>query len=95
MKGLLLGLFCLSTLAAGTAQAEMSHRVTELKTHTGLIFKNLSLRESANVLKSLKEGETIELRESHIYPEEVSEVILGKLTNIRITEKRPNQKDYN
>jgi hypothetical protein len=47
------------------------------------------------VLESLEADENIELRDEIIYPEEVSEVVLSKLTNVQITEKRPNQNDYN
>jgi len=47
------------------------------------------------VLESLELDENIELRDEVIYPEEVSELIMGRLTKARITEKRPNPKDYN
>ena len=96
MKGLIL-LFALCFLSLGTeASAAIKARdVIALKTHSGKTFKNLSLQESTKVLKSLKEDENIELRDEVIYPEEVSELIIGKLTKSRLTEKRPNQGDYN
>ena len=66
-----------------------------LKTHSGKTIRNLSLQESTKVLKSLEADENIELRDQIIYPEEVSELVVSKLTKARITEKRPNPKDYN
>ena len=53
------------------------------------------MQESTKVLKLLEQEENIELRDEIIYPEEVSELIVGKLTKARLTEKRPNQDDYN
>ena len=62
---------------------------------SGKTIKNLSLQESTKVLESLEADENIELRDEIIYPEEVSELEVVKLTNGRITAKRPNPKDYN
>jgi hypothetical protein len=70
-------------------------KIEGFETLSGEIISNLNLQESSKVLKSLEAGENIELREEIIYPEEVSEVVVEKLTKARITEKRPNPKDYN
>ncbi|MBC7428194.1 MAG: hypothetical protein H7336_06255 [Bacteriovorax sp.] len=96
MKGLIL-FVALSFLSLG-AQAPLrlkAQDVTALKTHSGKIIKNLSLQESTKVLKSLEADENIELRDEIIYPEQVSELIVSKLTKARLTEKRPNPNDYN
>jgi hypothetical protein len=96
MKGLIL-FATLSFLSVG-AQASIGLKaqdVVAIKTHSGKIIKNLSLQESTKVLKSLEADENIELRDEIIYPEEVSELVVSKLTKARITEKRPNPNDYN
>lgn len=96
MKGLIVFAFCcLLSLGASASQGLKAHDVKGLKTHAGKIILNLSLQESTKVLKSLEADENIELRDEIIYPEEISELIVGKLTKARITEKRPNPKDYN
>ena len=95
MKGLIVFALCLLSLGAQASMEIMPQRIAALKTHSGKTIRNLSLQESTKVLKSLEADENIELRDEVIYPEEVSELIVGKLTKARITEKRPNPKDYN
>ena len=95
MKGLILLAFCLLSLGAEASQNLKPQDVIGLKTHSGKIIRNLSLQESTKVLESLEADENIELREEIIYPEEVSELVVSKLTKARITGKRPNPKDYN
>lgn len=96
MKGLILfAVLCFLSLATDASAALKTQRITALKTHSGKTIRNLSLQESTKVLKSLEAEENIELRDEVIYPEEVSELIVSKLTKARLTEKRPNQDDYN
>lgn len=96
MKGLILfAALCFLSLGTEAHAALRAQDVKGIKTHSGKIIRNLSLQESTKVLKSLKAAENIELRNEIIYPEEVSELIVGKLTKARLTEKRPNQDDYN
>lgn len=95
MKGFIVFALCLLSLGAEASLEIKTGSIKELKTHSGKIIRNLSLQESTKVLESLEADENIELRDEIIYPEEVSEVVLSKLTNVQITEKRPNQKDYN
>ena len=95
MKGLILFTLCFLSFGAHASLDLKAQDVIAIKTHSGKSFRNLSLHESSKVLESLEAGENIELREEIIYPEEVSEVVVGKLTKTRITEKRPNPKDYN
>lgn len=96
MKGLIVFAFCLLvSFGASAAPKLKAQDVIALKTHAGKTIRNLSLHESAKVLESLEDGENIEIRDEVIYPEEVSELIVSKLTKARITEKRPNPKDYN
>lgn len=96
MKGFIVFVFCLLSLGVHAATVgPKAHEVIGLKTHSGKIIRNLSLQESSKVLISLEAGDNIELRDQVIYPEEVSELIVSKLTKFRITEKRPNPKDYN
>ncbi len=96
MKGLILfAVLCFLSLGPEASAALKAQDVIALKTHSGKTIKNLSLQESTKVLKSLEAEENIELRDEVIYPEEVSELIIGKLTKSRLTEKRPNQGDYN
>ncbi|MBC7713153.1 MAG: hypothetical protein H7177_07425 [Rhizobacter sp.] len=96
MKGLIL-FAALSFLSLGAQASEglKAQDVIALKTHSGKTIKNLSLQESTKVLKSLEADENIELRDEIIYPEEVSELVVSKLTKARLTEKRPNPNDYN
>jgi hypothetical protein len=95
MKGFIVFALCLLSLGVEASMLSTTKRIAALKTHSGKTIRNLSLQESTKVLKSLEADENIELRDEIIYPEEVSEVILSKLTNVQITEKRPNQNDYN
>lgn len=95
MKGFIVFALCLLSLGAEASIELKSQQIAELKTQTGKTILNLSLQESTKVLESLEDDENIELRDEIIYPEEVSEVVFGKLTNVQITEKRPNQNDYN
>ena len=96
MKGLIIfALLCFLLVGQTASAALKAQDVIALKTHSGKIIKNLSLQESTKVLKSLEADENIELRDEIIYPEEVSELIVGKLTKARLTEKRPNPNDYN
>lgn len=95
MKGLILFALCFLSFGAHASQVLKAQDVIAIKTHSGKTFRNLSLHESSKVLESLEAGENIELREEIIYPEEVSELVVEKLTKARITEKRPNPKDYN
>lgn len=99
MKGLIaLVLFALGlalSMNAEAAPALKGKEIKTLKTSSGKVFKNLSFQESTNVLESLESAENIELRDEIIYPEEVTEIVVGGLTKARIVEKRPNPKDYN
>ena len=95
MKGFIVFALCFLSLGAQASMEIMPQRIATLKTHSGITIRNLSLQESTKVLESLEADENIELRDEIIYPEEVSEVVLSKLTNVQITEKRPNQNDYN
>ena len=95
MKGLILFVLCFFALETNAALALKAQNVVGIKLHSGKIIRNLSLQESAKVLKSLKSDENIEIRNLVIYPEEVAELIVRKLTKTRLSEKRPNPKDYN
>lgn len=95
MKGLIIFSLLVLSLGAQAAPNLKGREIVALKISSGKIFKNLSSQESANVVKSLELDENIELRDEIIYPEEVTEVVVGTLTKARITEKRPNPKDYN
>ena len=95
MKGLIIFCMLFLSFAVQAAPALKGHQIVSLKTSTGKIFKNLSSEDSTKVLESLESDENIELADEIIYPEEVTEVIVGKLTKARIVEKRPNPKDYN
>ena len=96
MKGLIVFAFCcLLSLGANASQGLKAQDVKGLKTHAGKIIMNLSLQESTKVLESLEADENIELRDEIIYPEEVSELIVAKLTKGPKTGKRPNPADYN
>lgn len=95
MKGFIVFALCLLSLGAQASVELRAQDVIALKTHTGKIISNLSLQESTKLLKSLRADENIDLRDEIIYPEEVSELVVSKLTNIKITAKRPNPNDYN
>ncbi len=94
MKGLIIIALILLSFGASASNIKPSE-LFGIKVSTGEIIKNLSLKESTKVLKSLDEGENIEIRSKVIYPEEVTQLIVNKLTKGRFTEKRPNPKDYN
>jgi hypothetical protein len=94
MKGLILIAFCLLSLGANAASVRPGD-LFGIKISTGEVIKNLTLSESVKVLKSLDESENIEIRDRVIYPEQVTQLIVGKLTKGRLAEKRPNPKDYN
>jgi hypothetical protein len=94
MKGFIVFALCLLSLTANAFAGVKAERITGIKTHSGKSITNLSLQESTKVLESLKADENIELRDEVIYPEEVSELLVSKLTKARITEKRPNPDDY-
>lgn len=96
MKGLIiLTVLCFLSLGSQAQAALKAQDVIALKTHSGKTIRNLSLQESTKVLESLEADQNIELRDEIIYPEEVSELVVSKLTKARITEKRPNPNDYN
>jgi hypothetical protein len=95
MKGFIVFALCLLSLGAEASMGLTEQRIAVIKTQSGKTILNLSLQESTKVLESLEADENIELRDEIIYPEEVSELVFSKLTNVRITEKRPNQNDYN
>lgn len=95
MKGLAVFCMCLLSLGAEASLSQDSTRIIGLKTLSGEIIMNLNLHESSKVLESLKTDSNIEIRDLIIYPEEVSQVYEGKLTNMEIIAKRPNQSDYN
>jgi hypothetical protein len=95
MKGFIVFALCLLSLGAQASQEFKAQRLIAIKTHSGKTFSNLSLQESTKVLESLEASENIELRNEVIYPEEVSELVVAKLTKARITAKKPNPNDYN
>jgi hypothetical protein len=85
-------------LLVNFAHASVGIKVQELKGLTlssGEIINNLNLQESTKVLKSLDQDENIEIRARIIYPEQVSQLLVSKLTKARLTEKKPNPQDYN
>lgn len=95
MKGLITIIFCLIALGAQASTGVKARNLSAIKLSSGEIIGNLSLQESTKVLESLDQEETIEIRERSIYPEEVSQLIVSKLTKARLTEKKPNPQDYN
>ena len=95
MKGLIVFALCFISLSAFASHKLKPNDVVGFKTQSGKVMTNLNLHESAKVLESLEQGDNIELRDEIIYPEEVSELVVSKLTKARLTEKRPNPKDYN
>jgi hypothetical protein len=94
MKGLITIALCLLSFGA-SASSVKPQDLFGIKVSTGEVIRNLNLIESAKVLKSLHEGENIEIRQKVIYPEQVTKLILGKLTKGQLTERRPNPQDYN
>jgi hypothetical protein len=95
MKGFIVFALCLLSLGAQASQEFKAQDVIALKTHSGKTIRNLSLQESTKVLESLEADENIELRDEIIYPEEVSELVVAKLTKTKLTGKKPNPNDYN
>ena len=95
MKGLIALLFCLLSLSVSASVGIKARDLTAIKLQSGEIIGNLSLQESSKVLESLDKEESIEIRSRVIYPEEVSQLIVAKLTKARLTEKKPNPQDYN
>lgn len=95
MKGLIAILFCFLALSANAASSIKARDLSAIKLTSGEIIGNLSLQESTKVLKSLDKEINIEIRARVIYPEEVSQLIVSKLTKARLTEKKPNPQDYN
>jgi hypothetical protein len=95
MKGLIAILFCFLALNVQAAVGIKARDLSAIKLTSGEIIANLSLQESTKVLKSLDQEANIEIRARVIYPEEVSQLIARKLTNARLTEKKPNPQDYN
>lgn len=95
MKGLITIVFCFLALSAHASVGIKARDLTAIKLSSGEIVGNLSLQESTKVLKSLDQDKNIEIRARVIYPEEVSQLIVSKLTKARLTEKKPNPQDYN
>ena len=94
MKGLIAIIFCLLSFVTSASNVK-PRDLYGIKISTGEVIRNLNLSEGTKVLKSLDEGENIEIRNKIIYPEQVTQLILGKLTKGRFAEKRPNPQDYN
>ncbi|MGZ3789550.1 MAG: hypothetical protein ACXVLQ_13565 [Bacteriovorax sp.] len=95
MKGLIAMFFCFLALTAQASVGINARELKALKLTSGEIIANLSLQESTKVLISLDQEENIEIRARVIYPEEISQLIVSKLTKVRLTEKKPNPQDYN
>ena len=95
MKGLITTIFCLLSFSLAASTEVDSSKLAAIKLQSGEIIANLSLQESTKVLESLKQEVNIEIRSRIIYPEEVLQLVVGKLTNARLTEKSPNPQDYN
>ena len=95
MKGLIAILFCFLALNVEAHEGIKARDLSAIKLSSGEIIANLNLQESTKVLKSLDQEANIEIRARVIYPEEVSQLIACKLTNVRLTEKKPNPQDYN
>lgn len=95
MKGLIALFFCFVTLSVQASVGIAARDLKAIKLTSGEIISKLSLQESTKVLRSLDLGANIEIRSRVIYPEEVSQLIVAKLTKARLTEKRPNPQDYN
>ncbi|MFA6235687.1 MAG: hypothetical protein WC635_00060 [Bacteriovorax sp.] len=95
MKGLITIFFCFLALSANASVGIKARDLTGIKLSSGEIISKLSLQESTKVLKSLDQEANIEIRSRVIYPEEVTQLIVSKLTKARLTEKKPNPQDYN
>ncbi len=95
MKGLVILVMSLVFSFAANAHAIKASELLAIKLSSNEVIANLSIQESAKVLKSLDNDQNIEIRSRVIYPEEVSQLITRKLTNGRNSGKRPNPNDYN
>jgi len=95
MKGLITIIFCLLSFSLSASNGTASRKVSAIKLLSGEIIANLSLQESTKVLESLNKEENVEIRARVIYPDEILQLVVGKLTNARLTEKSPNPQDYN
>jgi len=94
MKGLIvILLFALSLNVS--AHSIKAQDLSAIKLVNGELIGQLSLKESIKVLESLDKEANIEIRNRVIYPEEVTELVVRKLTKGRISGKRPNPQDYN
>ena len=95
MKGLFILLLCFISLNLQASLAIKAQELKAMRLSSGEIINNLSLQESTKVLKSLDLEQNLEIRARVIYPEEVTGLIVSKLTKARLTEKKPNPQDYN
>lgn len=95
MKGLIAIIFVLLSLGAQASVGIEASSLKAIKLESGELIGNLSVSESANILKSLDSEASIELRSRVIYPEEVSKLIVSKLTKGRLIGRSPNPQDYN
>ncbi|MBP9681750.1 MAG: hypothetical protein KBD76_10130 [Bacteriovorax sp.] len=95
MKGLIAIVFTFLALSTQASVGIKAQDLKALKLSSGEIISKLSLQESTKVLESLDQDKNIEIRSRIIYPEEVSQLIVARLTKARFTEKRPNPQDYN
>jgi len=95
MKGLFILLLCFISLNLQASLAIKAQELKAMRLSSGEIINNLSLQESTKVLKSLDLEQNLEIRARVIYPEEVTCLIVSKLTKARLTEKKPNPQDYN
>lgn len=95
MKGFIAIIFCLLAITAQASSGIEAHDLVAIKLQSGEIIGNLSLQESTKVLESLDEEENFEIRTRVFYAEEVSQLIVSRLTKDRLTEKKPNPQDYN
>lgn len=95
MKGLITIFFLFLALSANASEGIKARDLTGIKLSSGEIISKLSLQESTKVLKSLDREVNIEIRSRVIYPEEVTQLIVSKLTKAKLTEKKPNPQDYN
>ncbi len=95
MKGLIALFLCFLALSVQASVGINARDLKAIKLTNGEIISKLSLQESTKVLESLDLSKNIEIRARVIYPEEVSQLIVAKLTKARLTEKKPNPQDYN
>ena len=94
MKGLTI-IFALTLSFIANAGSVRPQDLVAIKLKSNEVIRNLTLKESTKILKSLDNDENIEIRRRVIYPEEVTQLITGKLTKKGISGKRPNPEDYN